>query len=65
MVNVGDLGSRIALIDWCVGLYPLMSLDNHLRIGSMNIVNRNGERVSSCRVPLSMGIVGMFPWGVI
>jgi hypothetical protein len=35
-----------------------------MNIGSTNIVNRNGERVSPCCVPLCIGIVGVLPWGV-
>ena len=36
-----------------------------MRSGSMDIVNRNGESVSPCRLPLCMGIMEVFPWRVI
>ena len=48
-----------------MGLYPLLPIESHLRSGSMNIVNRKGESVSPCSVPLWMGMVGVLPWGVM
>jgi hypothetical protein len=50
---------------WCEGLYPLLSMESHRRSGSMNKVNRKGESVSPCSVPLWMGMVGVLPCGVI
>ena len=44
--------------DWCVGLYPLLPIEIHLSSGSVNIVKRNGERMSRCIVPLCMGYGG-------
>ena len=51
--------------DCGMGLYPLLSMERHLSSGSMNIVNRNGDRVSPCNVPLWIGIVGMLPCDVM
>ena len=51
--------------DLCVDLYPLLPMDSHLRSGSTKIVNRNGESASPCRVSLCIGIVAVFPRGVI
>ncbi len=48
-----------------MGLYPLLPIESHRRSGSINMVNRKGESVSSCNVPLWMGIVGVFPCGVM
>ena len=43
----------------------MLHVESHLRSGSMNILNRNGDRVSPCSVPPYMGMVGVLPWGVI
>ena len=48
-----------------MGLYSLLPTASYLSGSSMNIANRKREMVSSCSVPLCMGMVGIFPRGVI
>ena len=48
-----------------MGLYPLMPTESHRSNGSMIILNMKGEGVLPCSVPLWMGMVGVFPCGVI
>ena len=55
----------VGVCSWCVGLYHQLSMESHRSNGSMNIVNRKGERVSPCNVPLWMGMVGVLSCGVI
>ena len=55
----------MGVVSWCVGLYPLLPTESHRSSGSINIVNRKGERVSPCSVPRLMGMVGVLPCGFI
>ena len=40
-------------------------MESHLSSGSMNIVNMNDDNVSSCSLPLWIGIVGVLPCSVV
>ena len=48
-----------------MGVYPLLPVESQWSSGSMNIVNRKGERVSPYSVSRWMGMVGVSPCGVI
>ena len=50
---------------WFEGLYTLLPMERYRSSGSINIVNRKGERGSPCNVTLWMGMVGVLLCGVI
>jgi hypothetical protein len=59
---------RIAVVllwGWYDGQYPRLPTASHLRRGSMNIVNRNGDRVPPYRVPRWIEMGDVLPCGVI
>ena len=55
----------VGVYSLCVGIYLLLPMESHRSSGSINIVNRKGERESPCSVPLWMGMVGGLPCGVV
>ena len=55
----------VGVCNWCVGLYPLLLVESYRSCGSMNIVNRKGERMLPYSVPLWTGMVDVLPCDVI
>ncbi len=51
----------VGLCDWNYGMYPLLPTAIHRSRGSMKMVKRKGDRVSPCRVPLSIWMGSVFP----
>ncbi len=51
----------VGLCDWYGGLHPLLPTASHRSRGSMKMVKRKGDRVSPCRVPLSIWMRSVFP----
>ncbi len=55
----------VLLWGWYVGQYPRLPTASHRRRSFMNIVNRNGDRVSPCSVPRCIEMREVLLCGVI
>ena len=51
----------VDLCGWYDGLYPRLPTASQRSRGSMNMVNRKGDRVSPCRVPRSIWMRSVLP----